>query len=156
MGQKEEILAQLARLATAAHLELPQFDATPMGPLSVTKTALRGLPRESLVAASPRFVGTWLDMLVREVQEVAVDGQVILPGLLPPASMLRLEGATPEQQAVVSSGAVVSIRPPENHLLLLSPVSADAAVYELTDRGLVPLAENVAALVTSEVSRILG
>lgn len=156
MDQKTTITQQLDELARAAGLTLPTVDATSMGPLGLTKTLLKGLPRQALADAMPSFVGTWLDMVACEVQGVAVEGQVILAALLPPANILQLQGGTPEQQAILASGATVSIRPPHNDLLVLSPVSADAAVYQISSAGLERIAPNMAGLVQQEVGRALG
>lgn len=156
MDQKAVITEQLRHLAAAAGLEVPAIDSASMGPLGLTKALLKGLPRQALVDASPAFAGTWLDMIAREVQGVMVDGQVILAAVLPPAKMLQLKDGTPEQQAVLANGATVSIRPPDNDLLILSPVSADAAVYQISARGLEPIAPNMAGLVQQEVARALG
>ncbi len=156
MDPKNEIRNALGELAAAAELTLPEVDDAKMGPLGLTKALVKGLPRDALAARLPGFPGTWLDMWARETQGVMVDGKAIIAGLLPPAAMLKLEGATEEQAALLRSGATVSIRPPDNDLLVISPVSAEAKVYALSKGGLTKIADGVAQLVRAEVTQILS
>lgn len=152
---KTEIVRALTELAQAVELSVPAIDHAAMGPFGLTKALLKGLPRARLVTLNG-FAGTWLDMLVRETQEIMVDGVAIVPGLLPPASMLRLVNGSEEEQAILAAGATVSVRPPKNELLLLSPARADAAVYVIEEGGLRKIADGVAALVADEVRTILA
>jgi hypothetical protein len=156
MDPKNEIRAALGELATAADLTLPEVDDAKMGPLGLTKALVKGLPRDALAARLPGFPGTWLDMWARETQEVMVDGKAIIATLFPPAAMLKLEGATEEQAAILRTGATVSIRPPDNDLLVISPVSAEAKVYMLSKAGLTKVADGMAQLVRAEVTKILS
>jgi hypothetical protein len=149
--QKTAVRAALTELADAAGLSLQAIDDAAMGPWGLVRALLKELPRDALVAALPSFAGTWLDMVVRDVQGVVVDGQVILSGVLPPAKMLTLQGASETDQAVLAGGATVAIHPPDNELLILSPAGPNAAVYVVSAEGLSQIALNVAELVQNEV-----
>jgi hypothetical protein len=155
MDQKAEIRRSLGELAAAAGIEVPNVDDSKIGPLGLAKALIGGMPRARVVAAAPGFAGSWLDMFACEKQGVAVHGSFILSNVLPPASMLSLKDGTEAEQAILRAGATVSIRPPGNDLLILSPPTAEAAVYEISAAGMVKIADHVAALVAADVQRAL-
>ena len=155
MDQKERIRKAIDVLANAIDWGFDEIDASKMGPLGFTKASLKALPHAQLLAL-PGFAGTWLHMLSAEVHGEPVADQVILSMMFPPAAMLAAQAPTDEARAILTAGATSSIRPPNSELLVLSPATADAVVYELTGRGLTRIASDVAELVENEVDVAVG
>jgi hypothetical protein len=157
-SQKSVINDELLRLGASVDFstDLPAVDGAG-GPWAHLKSAAKVLYRDALLD-NDRFAGSWLDAVVCMEQELPLAEQFIIAGVLPPARMIAdaATALTPEQREVVRQGATVCIRPPSNALLVLSPVTADAKVYELGEQGLVELGENVASFVCREVGTLLA
>lgn len=147
-----EINAHLSRLCAAAEAECEPCAEGPGGPLTHLKRAVATLPLDDLTDRLPRFEGTWLHALVCQVQGRPVAGSMIIEQVFPPAAMLA-EGYRGDaaERDLIRAGAVVSIRPPANDLLVLSPATAAAAVYSITGEGLKKLGDSVVHFVAAQV-----
>lgn len=131
MDQKSRVRRAIEVLGQAIDWGFDEIDASRMGPLGLTKPMLKEMPHQQLLAL-PGFEGSWLHMLSAEVHGVPVAEQFILSAMLPPAAMLAAQATTDEARGILSAGATSSIRPPDDDLLVLSPATADAVVYELS------------------------
>lgn len=156
MRDKKRINEALARLCAAAG---PDSDFRGPGlrqqedPFEHLEGALVDLDCGSLAEKVSGFKGSWLHALSCMAQEQPFEGQLIVPSLLPPAPALTAPGGRNE---TLTRGVTACVLPPDNHLLILSPAGAEAAVYATSRDGLQKLGDSVAHFVESEVARLTG
>ena len=144
---------QIARLAQAIGAEWNAEDEgeAPGGPFSQLKHRLTAFSTFRLLKLKT-LRNSWLHALTCMVQEEPMEDAVILPALLPPAAVLAQGFTGPDdQRAILAAGFVACIRPPKNELLLLSPATAQAAVYELGADGVVKLADSVVEFLSRQI-----
>lgn len=156
MNEKQRLNAALVRLCEAADYDFDPPADSQGGPFAHLKRALLDLDFELVADTFPQFRDTWLFNLACQVQEVPIAGQVIVAGVLPPAPLLAQAAKNDADKPVLLAGATVSIRPPGNDLLILSPATATAAVYTTTAQGLTRLGDSVVDFVEREIAAALG
>ncbi|MBX3182873.1 MAG: hypothetical protein KIT72_18230 [Polyangiaceae bacterium] len=126
------------------------------GPLKHLQRVMADLDWELMRESFPAFSGSWLEAFSCQEQGVPVAGQVVKAAALPKAAELTKRAASDAEREVLAQGKAISLRPPAGDVLVVSPTSDEACVYQVTEQGVTKLAGSIVDFVVAEVTRISG
>lgn len=165
MTPKQQIHATLTSWVEAHHVPggyggraaLPSPDATEGGPWGYLRTCLTAGAVYFAFLDHASFRRTWM-RAIRDLAQERVFAMLPPGAVLAGATSSRPDAETSEAaREAIASGAVVGLRTDEDgepEYLILSPATADAAVYLFGARGHRRCADSVGAFVAAEVARL--